>query len=287
MIVNIRSRVNIDPVPAWRSLTEWFTPWQKIVVLTSGGVDSSLLLAAACVVAPHRTTAVTADSPSLARAELKKVEEFVASFGVPHVHLPTDEGDNPLYQRNSGDRCYYCKTSLYSAVGAYLKNVGEGAEQVVVVDGTNQDDLQDHRPSLPASREHGIRQPYLELRFGKELIRYLAKEQGLPMWNKPAMACLASRIQESVVVTPEKISMVERAEEVIKAIGVSTLRVRYHESGEAPFLRKIARIEVSQEDIAFFAGHAELKAMNSALKEIGFDHVTLDLEGYSRGGRPS
>jgi uncharacterized protein len=155
----------------------------------------------------------------------------------------------------------------------------------VVVDGTNTDDLQDHRPSLPASREHGLRHPYLELGFGKQVIRDLSRKQDLPMWNKPAMACLASRIQDGITVSDEKLALIERAEAFLSSLGMQSVRVRYHESGSDTFMQKIARIEVPPADLSLFGSELLRSDIAHQLKALGFTHVTVDLEGYKKGGR--
>jgi pyridinium-3,5-biscarboxylic acid mononucleotide sulfurtransferase len=271
---------------AWKALCHWFLSYTHISVLVSGGVDSSLLLHAAVHSGNKKTLrAVTADSPSIARTEINGVKEFVAALNVPHLILQTKELQDVSYQANTGDRCYYCKKALYESLESVLDQIGVRGEGEVIVDGTNADDMSDHRPSLPASREHGLRHPFLELGFGKQLIREVSKHQGLSQWNKPEMACLASRIQAGVVVSREKLSMVEEAEKSIAAYTTSSLRVRYHESGSGEHIEKIARIEVDPESLPLFlADHIRLK-ITATLKHLGFTQVTLDLEGYKKGGR--
>jgi uncharacterized protein len=250
-----------------------------------GGVDSSLLLAAAAHVGASKTLAVTADSPSLARDEALAASEFVRARGVQHLKIETKELEDPNYTSNSGDRCYYCKKALYTALESLIPKLKIDYPQAVIVDGTNIDDLSDHRPSLPASREHGIAHPFIELGFSKSLIRDVARTQGLSVWNKPAMACLSSRVQEGVVVSSHALQMIESAERVLKGLGFQAVRVRYHESGSDTRLQTIARIEVPPAELELLTVEATRVQIVSQLRPLGFSHVTIDLEGYKRGGR--
>jgi uncharacterized protein len=275
---------NVIVDSAWITLSEWFRQRSGVIVLVSGGVDSSLLLVAAKS-SQGQVIAVTADSPSLARNEIESVKSFVAGQGVKHILLTTDELDDERYVRNSGDRCYYCKKALYRAIETQLPRIMQLAPEAIVVDGTNKDDLRDHRPSLPASQEHGILHPYVELQYGKTLIREMARAQGLPMWNKPAMACLSSRIQEGVPVSIGRLSLIEQAERIICDAGFWECRVRYHESGEGTHKQRIARIELPPEQLSSFALHPIHSELVQSIRALGFHHVTLDLEGYKRGGR--
>lgn len=272
---------------AREALREWFSPFGRTIVLVSGGVDSCVLLHAAASVHRDTTIAVTADSPSLARSELQHVKDFVAGLGVRHVLLQTTELNDPRYRANRGDRCYFCKKALYESLERELPNLVTGCSNVAVVDGTNIDDLNDHRPSRPASREHGIRHPYVELAISKSTIREVGRLQGLSMWDKPAMACLSSRIQTGVSVSSEKIELVESAEQILQSLGFTSVRVRYHESGREGASESIARIEVPQEALPILVEAETRFRISSALRALGFSHITLDLEGYKRGGRAS
>lgn len=269
---------------AWRTLCDWFAQQPSAIILLSGGVDSSLLLKAACA-GLERVLAVTADSPSLARSEADIVKSFVVDLGAKHIWLQTDELDDTQYVANSGNRCYFCKKALYRAVERELPRLVREYPDAALVDGTNKDDLSDHRPSLPASREHNIQHPYVELGFGKEIIREMARMCELPMWNKPAMACLSSRIQEGVPVSIERLALIERAERTVASLGFASCRVRFHESGSGKHLERIARIEVPPEQIAALVSSASVSVVVEALRRDGFHHVTVDLEGYKRGGR--
>jgi uncharacterized protein len=267
---------------ARNNLIAWFKPYSEICVLVSGGIDSSLIAhVAATYKDSKRVIAVTADSASIAREELSHVRTFIRGLQIEHRIVATDELADPQYRANSGDRCYYCKKALYRVVDDVVATY----TNAVVVDGTNADDMSDHRPSLPASKEHGVLHPYVELAFGKSLIREISKSCGISFWDKPSMACLASRIQESIEVSTENLQMVEQAESVLRDIGYQDFRVRYHESGQANRLQKIARIELSKEEFNKFMQRSDPTALVESLSKLGFHHVTLDLGGYKRGGR--
>lgn len=267
---------------ALEALCEWFEPYQNLFVLVSGGIDSSLL---ACIVAKFKdvktVTAITADSPSIPRAELFQVQEYIRRLGIVHRLVATEELENPEYRANRGDRCYFCKKALYHVVDKIISH----DEQTVIVDGTNADDLTDHRPSLPASREHGIQHPFVELGIGKALIREMAKKERIPFWNKPSMACLSSRVEEGVEVSAQTLQMIEIAEEVLHGMGYQDIRVRYHQSGTIHRFQRIARIELLAQDVIRFIADEHHTVIAPQLLRLGFDHVTLDLEGYKRGGR--
>lgn len=270
---------------AWNALREWFVRFERSIVLVSGGVDSSLLLSAAANANHAATIAVTADSPSLARSELTQVKDFVAGIGVKHVLLKTGEIEDPRYRENRGDRCYFCKKALYEELERELPRIIGNCSRVAIVDGTNVDDLHDHRPSRPASKEHGIRHPYVELGISKSTIREVGRLQGLSMWDKPAMACLSSRVQTGVSVSSEKIALIESAECALQALGFTSVRVRYHESGRDGARESIARIEVPEGEIPLLINSETRLRATSQLRALGFSHVTIDLEGYKRGGR--
>lgn len=267
---------------AWNNLIAWFKPYSEICVLVSGGIDSSLIAhVAATYKDSKRVIAITADSASIAREELSHVRTFIRGLQIEHRIVATDELEDPQYRANSGDRCYYCKKALYRVVDDVVATY----TNAVVVDGTNADDMSDHRPSLPASKEHGVLHPYVQLGFGKSLIREVSKFCGISFWDKPSMACLASRIQDSIEVSTENLQMVEQAESVLRDIGYHDFRVRYHESGKAGRVQKIARIELPKEDLRSFMECNDYGSFLKLFYEFGFDHVTLDLEGYKRGGR--
>lgn len=240
-------------------------------VALSGGVDSAVVAKAAHLALGDRAVAVTADSASVPRAELRQAKELAAAIGIRHVVVSTDEFDDPNYLRNGGDRCYYCKSELYARIDQLLPELGVS----VVCSGANLDDRGDYRPGLTAATEHAVRHPLQEAGFTKVDVRALAKEWGLPVWDKPASPCLSSRLAPGVAVTPERTGRVEAAEAYLKALGVPDCRVRYHDGD-------LARVELPADQIARFLG-TEREALSAKLRELGFKFVTIDLDGFRSG----
>lgn len=241
-------------------------------VAFSGGLDSAVLAKAAHAALGDRAVAVTGVSASLAAGELEDCRRLAAQIGIRHVVLETDELSNPLYQRNLADRCYFCKTELFSKMGDWAGKLGVA----VVVDGSNRDDRGDHRPGMTAARERGVRSPLAECDLSKEEIRLLAKDWGLPIWDKPASPCLSSRIAYGEAVTPERLAMVERAERFLREQGFRLLRVRYHKGD-------LARIEVPVEELSRLLEPALRESLVEELTAAGFKFVTLDLMGFRSG----
>ncbi len=239
-----------------------------VVVAYSGGVDSSLLATVADQVLGSSSLAVTAVSASLAERELRAATALAEARGWNHALVRTREADREEYARNDPDRCYWCKTELFEMLNPIAR--ARGARVVV---GTNVDDLGDRRPGLRAARESRVRAPLVEAGLTKKEVRELAASLGLPTADKPASPCLASRFAYGVRVTPEALRRVEGAEEVVRALGFREFRVRDH--GD------LARIEVPPAEIALAAKRREEIA--SALIELGFRYVTLDLVGFRSG----
>jgi uncharacterized protein len=188
---------------------------------------------------------------------------------VEHVRLESSETDDPRYRRNDPQRCYFCKTNVYQTLIDYAGREGYSW----ILDGTNADDLGDHRPGLRAAREHGVRSPLQEADMGKDEIRAWARELGLSNWNRPANACLSSRIPYGSEVTPEKLAQIEAAEAVLRGLGFREFRVRHHD--------QVARIEVSKDELSRAVEESE--TITSAMKKAGFLYVTLDLAGFRSG----
>lgn len=247
----------------------------RVVVAFSGGVDSSFLLAVAIECLGDRALAVTGVSPSLAASERAEAEALARRLGARHRWIETGEMEQPAYVANGLDRCYYCKTDLFERLRALARSEGFPW----VVEGANLDDLGDVRPGRQAAREQGIRSPLVEAGLDKAAIRELSKALGLPTWEKPAMACLASRIPHGTPVTIERLTQVERAEAALKALGFRSVRVRHHE--------KIARIELPTDERARLLDPAAGFEAVRAIKAAGYQYVVLDLEGYRPGGRPT
>ena len=241
----------------------------SVAVALSGGVDSGLVAKVAHDCLGEAAIAVTAVSPSLAAEERDAVALLVERIGIRHMFLDSYETEDPRYQANAPDRCYFCKTNVYDVLTGYAE--GEGFR--VLVDGTNADDVGDHRPGRRAAREQGVRSPLQEAAITKAEVRAMARELALPIWDKPAAACLASRIPYGARVTDAKLSQVERAEAVLRELGIRQLRVRHHD--------KVARLEVEPDAIATVLKHRG--EITEQLKRVGFVYVTLDLDGFRSG----
>ena len=212
--------------------------------------------------------AATADSESLAAGELERCQSLAADWSMPWRAVSTNEMENPKYRANNGDRCYWCKDALMDALGPVAESMGG-----VVTLGVNVDDLGEHRPGQVAARERGARFPLVDAGFTKEDVRAVAHEWGLPVWNRPAMPCLASRIPYGTSVSVTVLSKIDRAERVLRRLGFEDVRVRHYEN--------TARIEVRPEQMSLAADlHAEIAI---ALAELGYDYVTLDLAGLRSG----
>lgn len=241
------------------------------VVAFSGGVDSTYLAAAAFDALGERALAVTGVSPSLPRAEAEEAQALARQIGIPHRLIETHEMQRPGYVENSPERCFYCKDELFSLLGALRESEG----YAVVIDGCNLDDLGDHRPGRRAAAQHGVRSPLLEAGLTKADIRALSRQRGLPTWDKPAMACLSSRVPYGSPVTVEVLGQVEQAELFLRSLGLRQLRVRHHGA--------VARIELDEAGMAVIMSGGRRQAVVRRLRELGFRYVTLDLAGFRSG----
>ena len=241
-----------------------------LIVGMSGGVDSVLLAKVAHDVLGERALAVTADSPSLPRRELREAVELAQKIGVRHQVIQTQEVYDPRYAANPSDRCYYCKTELFTHLDTLADQLGFHW----LAYGENQDDTGDHRPGAKAAREHRVRAPLKEAQLTKSDIRALAQHLGLPIWDKPAFACLGSRFPYGTQITPEKLAQVEAAEDVLWEHGFRQFRVRYH--GE------VARIEVDRADMPRLLELGP-QIVERIQREAKFTYVAMDLGGYKRG----
>lgn len=259
------------PVEHYERLLACLRAMKRIAVAFSGGVDSSLLLAAAHEAVGESALAVTALSPLVPSEEIERAMRIAARLGVRvRTVSPVDLAD-PVFRSNRPDRCYHCKKKIFSAILDVARE--EGIE--CVVEGSNTDDLGDYRPGLRALRELGIRSPYLELRISKRDIRDMAREKGLENWNTPSAACLASRIPYGEAVTRERLERIARAEVSLRTLGFSQLRVRDH--GD------LARIEFMHDDFALLVSAETRNAVTRLCRDAGYRYVTLDLEGYRTG----
>ncbi len=242
---------------------------ESVVVAYSGGTDSTLVLKVAFDALGERVVGVTAVSASLAAADRAEAESVARRIGARHVLLESEETSDPLYLANTPNRCFFCRKETYGRLAAYAREHGFAA----VVDGTNSDDTGDYRPGRQAARQYGVRSPLLEAALTKAEVRELARSLGLPNWDKPAAACLSSRIPYGTTITLQALSQVERAEALLRGFGLRQLRVRHHD--------RVARIEVDPGD---FARLLERRAeVVGGFKSIGYAFVTMDLAGFRSG----
>lgn len=253
-----------------RKLERLVARYRSALVAFSGGVDSSLALAVVARVLPKGAVlAVTSNNESYLASELEGASRFVRSLGVEHLVVNTRELDDPNYASNPANRCYFCKNTLY----ADLAKIADGRGYDCVIDGANKDDEGDHRPGREAAAEHGVVSILAEAGLGKSDVRELAKDLGLPTWDKPALACLSSRFPYGEEITAEKLAQVARAEEYLRSRDFRQVRVRHH--GD------VARLEVAPDEME--RAFAEREALVAELKSAGFLYVALDLAGYQSG----
>jgi pyridinium-3,5-biscarboxylic acid mononucleotide sulfurtransferase len=259
----------MELAPKRAQVVERLSGLGSALVAYSGGVDSALLLALAREALGGRAVAFTAVSPAVPPDELEAARALARELGVEHVERPSAELDDPNYAKNPADRCYFCKTELYDL--ALDEARARGLE--AVVSGTNADELRDYRPGLKAAGEHGVVQPLAEAGLGKEEIRALSREMGLPTWDKPQQPCLSSRIPYGTEVTRERLEQLARSEMALRALGLREFRVRFH--GE------VARIEVAEAELPRLLD-VRVEAAR-ALREAGFKFVSVDLEPFRSG----
>jgi uncharacterized protein len=241
-----------------------------VMVAFSGGADSTLLLAAAVEALGERAVAATGVSPSLADSELADAAALAAELGARHLVVTTHEGERPGYLRNGPDRCFFCKDELFEVLGPLA-----AAEGLALAVGTNTDDLGDHRPGQRAAARHGVLAPLVAAGLSKAEVREGSRRLGLRTADKPAAACLASRVAYGVQVTPARLSRVERAEALLRSFGLAQLRVRDH--GD------LARVEVPVDSLGDLIEPDRRARLVAGLRELGFTWVTLDLEGFRSG----
>jgi pyridinium-3,5-biscarboxylic acid mononucleotide sulfurtransferase len=243
----------------------------SLVVALSGGIDSAYLAWAAQQALGTRALSVTAISASYSAFDREQVGSFLRTTGTRHEFIETRELENPAYRINDKNRCYYCKDELFSV----LDEIAAQRQIAAVAYGVNADDTFDFRPGHRAAAEHRVLTPLLDAHLHKPEIRFLARRAGLPMWDRPASACLASRLPYGVEVTEERLALVERGETALRGIGFRQFRVRLHD--------KLGRVEVAPEELPRALTPEMASAISAALRAVGFTYVTLDLEGYRQG----
>lgn len=259
-----------------QQLRELLRSYGSCLVAYSGGVDSVFLARVAREILGDKTLAVIADSASLPRRELAEALAIAETFKIPVRVLKTDEFSNPEYLANPANRCYFCKHELFTELAPLARAEGFA----VIAYGENASDVGDFRPGAQAAQEFQVRAPLKEAGLTKAEIRELSAQLGLPTADKPQMACLSSRIPYGEAVTPEKLRMIEEAEYVLRDLGFYDVRVRHHEAGVKTAL---ARIEVGPAELAKFLTDDTHSRVATALRNLGYAHVTLDLQGYRRG----
>jgi uncharacterized protein len=253
------------------ALGERLRAGRRVLVAFSGGVDSSYLAWAAHQALGEDALAVTAVSPSYPAAHRRVAEQVVREFGLRHRFVDTHELESADYRANAPDRCYHCKSELFSVLGALREELGFDA----VAYGVNTDDTGDFRPGHRAAAERGVLSPFLDVGLGKAEIRALSRDAGLPTADLPASACLSSRLPYGTAVTPERLAQVEEGEERLRALGFRQVRLRHH--GE------LARVEIDPSELPRALDPARARAIVAAIKPLGFRYVSLDLEGYRTG----
>jgi pyridinium-3,5-biscarboxylic acid mononucleotide sulfurtransferase len=272
-LVQIRKQESGDRDAARKeyALLERLGELPSLLIAVSGGADSAYLAWAAQKALGERALSVTAISPSYSAYERAELEKFIVHTGVRHEFVETHEMENPAYRANAGDRCYYCKDELFSVLGALASARGFAA----VAYGMNADDTSDFRPGHRAAAEHRVLAPLLDAKMSKADIRALSQRAGLPTWDRPASACLSSRLPYGTEVTPERLTLIENGEAILRGLGFRQFRVRLHD--------KLARIEIAREELPLAMTPEMGATISRRFKAAGFLYVALDLEGYRQG----
>src|SRR5262245_41512439 len=247
--------------------------YESCAVAFSGGVDSAVVAKAAHLALGNAAVAVTGTSAALAVGELDEARRVAELIGIRHVVIETEEFSNPDYVANAPDRCYHCKSELYDQLEGLVERLGV----VTIVNGANADDAGDYRPGARAAGEHMVRSPLAECEFSKSDVRQLAAHWNLPVAEKPATPCLSSRVAYGQTVTPERLQMIDQAEQFLHGLGFHELRVRYHADD-------MARIELRADELTELCQSELRTAVVTKMRELGFKFVTVDLAGFRSGG---
>lgn len=254
-----------------KALYENLSRYPSLGVAFSGGVDSSFLLAVARHVLGHRVVAMTGQSPIHPSGEKEAAIALAKQLGVRHILFDTHELDNPDFVRNGHQRCYHCKLGLLQA----MQRIAQKQGIAMLAHGANVDDLSDFRPGFQAAQEMGVAAPLVDVGLTKVQIRELARQMGLSNWDRPAMACLATRIGYGIIIDRHLLDRIDRAERVLRNMGITACRVRHHDH--------LARIEVAPSQLPRLIDPQRRKAIVQAFQKLGYHHIALDLEGYISG----
>jgi uncharacterized protein len=269
--------MNSDPttgaaLSAHDRLVAALAEFPSCLVAFSGGVDSAVVAKAAQLALGERAVAVTGVSDSLAAGELETAQRIAQAIGIRHETIATEELADAEYLENRPDRCWHCKDQLYQQ----LVELAKRWQCETIVNGANADDLSDFRPGMRAAEQHGVRSPLAECGFDKQTVRQIAQHWQLEVWNKPATPCLSSRVVYGLDITPERLKRIDRAEQLLRELGLSNVRVRYHHDD-------LARLEVAVDDLPRLIESDTRGRLVAQLRELGFRYVTIDLEGFRSG----
>lgn len=254
-----------------QKLREIFRTLGSVIVAYSGGVDSSYVAYVANAELGPLALCITGESASLPSYQRAEMERVVGEFGFNHEIVQTEELENPSYRANNADRCYFCKDELYGK----LESIAATRGIEWIVDGSTTDDLDDFRPGRQAAKQHGVRSPLIEAGLSKSEVRELSERAGLPTWDKPASPCLSSRIAYGTTVTIERLSKVDRGEEILREFGFREFRVRHHDT--------LVRLEIAPAEMDRVLKKDVIEQLAARFRELGFKYVTLDLQGFRSG----
>jgi pyridinium-3,5-biscarboxylic acid mononucleotide sulfurtransferase len=267
----MRNTEYMNAIAKEEQLREIFRELESVIVAYSGGVDSSYVAYVANAELGPRAVCITGESASLPAFQRTEIDRVVERFGFQHEVIQTDELENPSYSANNSDRCFFCKDELYTK----LETVARGRGIGTIVDGSTVDDLGDYRPGRRAAAQHAVRSPLIEVGLSKTEVRELSRRATLPTWDKPASPCLSSRIAYGTTVTIERLSKVDRGEEILREFGFREFRVRHHD--------QLVRLEISTAEMDQILRKEVFHELATRFRELGFKYVTLDLEGFRSG----
>jgi pyridinium-3,5-biscarboxylic acid mononucleotide sulfurtransferase len=253
-------------------LVDFVRQFDACMIAYSGGVDSAVVAKAAQLSLGERAVAITGVSASLAAGELEAAKRIAEQIGIKHEAVATQELSQPQYLQNAPDRCFHCKTELYDQLGRLAADRGVRT----ILNGANADDLGDFRPGMRAAAEHDVRSPLAECGLDKTAVRAIARHWGIEVWDKPATPCLSSRVAYGLNITPERLTRIDAAEQMLRGLGLQRVRVRLHEN-------ELARVEVALADLPRLCEPDVRGHIVERLRGLGFNYVTLDLEGFRSG----